>query len=187
MCASALSIPRKAAGAETVSTADRIARNVPIGFVYLLWMSIFTVMQMLLNNTIEEKSNRIVEVLLSSVTPNEIMMGKLLGIAGSASRWSARGSGPSSSAAHLYQGARRRGHRAGGRRRGRIGPHSDVPAVLPARLPDLRRAVPVDRRALQRPQGGPELPGPADADHDGPASSRWSSSTATRMARSRPS
>ena len=54
----------------------------PVAFVYLLWMSIFTVMQMLLNNTVEEKSNRIAEVLLSSVTPGEIMMGKLLGIAG---------------------------------------------------------------------------------------------------------
>jgi ABC-type Na+ efflux pump permease subunit len=38
-------------------------------------------MQMLLHNTIEEKSNRIAEVLLSSVTPYELMMGKLLGIA----------------------------------------------------------------------------------------------------------
>ena len=74
--------PAKASGTETVSTADRIAGNVPVAFVYLLWMSIFTVMQMLLNNTVEEKSNRIAEVLLSSVTPNEIMMGKLLGIAG---------------------------------------------------------------------------------------------------------
>ena len=74
--------PAKAAGTETVSTADRIARGLPVGFVYLLWMSIFTVMQMLLTNTIEERSNRIAEVLLSSVTPNEIMMGKLLGIAG---------------------------------------------------------------------------------------------------------
>jgi ABC-2 type transport system permease protein len=74
--------PGKAAGTETVSTADRIARNVPVAFVYLLWMSIFTVMQMLLNNTLEEKSNRIAELLLSSVTPNEIMMGKLIGIAG---------------------------------------------------------------------------------------------------------
>jgi ABC-2 type transport system permease protein len=73
--------PGKAEGTESVSTADRIARNVPVGFVYLLWISIFTVMQMLLNNTIEEKSNRIAEVLLSSVTPNEIMLGKLLGIA----------------------------------------------------------------------------------------------------------
>jgi len=73
--------PGKAEGTETVSTADRIARYVPVGFVYLLWISIFTVMQMLLHNTIEEKSNRIAEVLLSSVTPNEIMMGKLLGVA----------------------------------------------------------------------------------------------------------
>lgn len=74
--------PAKAEGEETVSIADRIVRNAPLAFVYLLWISIFTVMQMLLNNTIEEKSNRIVDVLLSSVTPNEIMMGKLLGIAG---------------------------------------------------------------------------------------------------------
>ncbi|HVQ15689.1 MAG TPA: ABC transporter permease [Vicinamibacterales bacterium] len=74
--------PAKAAGTETVSTTDRIVGSLPIGFVYLLWMAIFSVMQMLLNNTVEEKSNRIAEVLLSSVTPNEIMMGKLLGIAG---------------------------------------------------------------------------------------------------------
>ncbi len=74
--------PAKSEGEETVSIADRIVRNAPTGFVYLLWISIFTVMQMLLYNTIEEKSNRIAEVLLSSVTPGEIMMGKLLGIAG---------------------------------------------------------------------------------------------------------
>jgi len=73
--------PAKAEGEETVSIADRIVRNAPVGFVYLLWISIFSVMQMLLHNTIEEKSNRIAEVLLSSVTPHEIMMGKLLGIA----------------------------------------------------------------------------------------------------------
>lgn len=73
--------PGKAEGEETVSVADRIVRNAPLGFVYLLWISIFMAMQMLLYNTIEEKSNRIAEVLLSSVTPGEIMMGKLLGIA----------------------------------------------------------------------------------------------------------
>lgn len=65
----------------TVRLADTIVRNATIGFVYLLWISIFMVLQILLNNTIEEKSNRIIEVLLSSVTPNELMMGKLLGIA----------------------------------------------------------------------------------------------------------
>ena len=41
---------------------------------------IFAIVQMLLTNIIEEKSNRIIEVLLSSVTPGELMMGKLLGI-----------------------------------------------------------------------------------------------------------
>ena len=44
-------------------------------------VAIFVIVQMLLNNTIEEKSNRIIEVLLSSVTPGELMMGKLFGIA----------------------------------------------------------------------------------------------------------
>jgi ABC-2 type transport system permease protein len=73
--------PAKAEGDETVSIADRIVRYAPLAFVYLLWISIFSVMQMLLMSTIEEKSNRIAEVMLSSVTPGEIMMGKLLGIA----------------------------------------------------------------------------------------------------------
>jgi ABC-2 type transport system permease protein len=73
--------PSKAEGEETVSLADTIVNGAPIAFVYLLWISIFIVVQMLLNNTIEEKSNRIIEVLLSSVTPGELMMGKLIGIA----------------------------------------------------------------------------------------------------------
>lgn len=74
--------PKKEAGKEAVSMADYIRQWVPSGFVYLLWIAIFSVTQMLLNNTIEEKSNRIIEVLLSSVTPGELMMGKLAGIAG---------------------------------------------------------------------------------------------------------
>jgi ABC-2 type transport system permease protein len=73
--------PKKAVGEETVSMADKIRQWAPVGFVYLLWIAIFTISQMLLNNTIEEKSNRIIEVLLSSVTPGELMMGKLGGIA----------------------------------------------------------------------------------------------------------
>ena len=73
--------PKKAEGEEVVSLADTIRKWAPIGFVYLLWVAIFTVVQMLLNNTVEEKSNRIIEVLLSSATPWEIMAGKLIGIA----------------------------------------------------------------------------------------------------------
>ncbi|MGE3164103.1 MAG: ABC transporter permease [Planctomycetota bacterium] len=72
---------KKGEGEEEVSMADQIRQWAPVGFVYLLWIGIFAISQMLLNNTIEEKSNRIIEVLLSSVTARELMMGKLLGIA----------------------------------------------------------------------------------------------------------
>lgn len=74
--------PDKEVGKEEVSQADKLREIAPIGFVYILWISIMQVASMLLNNTIEEKSNRIIEVLLSSVTAWELMAGKLLGIAG---------------------------------------------------------------------------------------------------------
>lgn len=73
--------PSKAPGEEAVSVIDRAVGFAPVAFVYLLWISLFIVLQMLLSNTVEEKSNRIIEVLLSSVTPRELMMGKLAGIA----------------------------------------------------------------------------------------------------------
>ncbi len=72
--------PKKEAGQEIVNRTDVIRQWAPSAFVYLLWVSIFAIVQMLLTNIIEEKSNRIIEVLLSSVTPGELMMGKLLGI-----------------------------------------------------------------------------------------------------------
>jgi ABC-2 type transport system permease protein len=73
--------PKKEAGEEAVGQAEQIRQWAPVAFVYILFVSILTVSQMLLSSTIEEKSNRIVEVLLSSVTPSELMLGKLLGVA----------------------------------------------------------------------------------------------------------
>ncbi|MBI3820227.1 MAG: ABC transporter permease [Planctomycetes bacterium] len=73
--------PKKAAGSEKVTDEDTIRQWAPVGAVYLLWVAIFTVAQMLLNNTTEEKQSRVIEVLLSSVTPTELMFGKLIGIA----------------------------------------------------------------------------------------------------------
>jgi len=67
---------------EKVKITDKILQMAPIAFVYLLFISILTVSQMLLTNTIEEKSNRIIEVLLSSVSPVQLMAGKIMGIAG---------------------------------------------------------------------------------------------------------
>ena len=42
-------------------------------------MSVLTSGQYLLTTTVEEKSNRVVEVLLSAVSPMELMTGKILG------------------------------------------------------------------------------------------------------------
>jgi ABC-2 type transport system permease protein len=72
--------PGKQAGEEEVSIADTFRQWAPMGFVYLIFISLMQSVQYLLSNTIEEKSNRIIEVLLASVTPGELMMGKLLGI-----------------------------------------------------------------------------------------------------------
>ncbi len=72
--------PTAAVGEEAVSVADTFRQLAPIGFVYLMFISLMQSVQYLLSNTIEEKSNRIIEVLLASVTAGELMMGKLLGI-----------------------------------------------------------------------------------------------------------
>lgn len=66
---------------EEVKDEDQMRQWAPVGFVYLLWIAIFSISQMLLTNTIEEKSNRILEVLLSSVSPIQLMLGKIIGIA----------------------------------------------------------------------------------------------------------
>lgn len=70
------------AGEETeVGMRDMLRQWSPVAFVYLLWISVFSISQMLLTNTVEEKSNRTIEVLLSSVSPLQLMSGKIAGIA----------------------------------------------------------------------------------------------------------
>lgn len=51
----------------------------PIAFMFLLFMGVMGSGQGLLTTTIEEKSSRVIEVLLSAVTPMQLMAGKLLG------------------------------------------------------------------------------------------------------------
>lgn len=52
---------------------------VPIGSLMLLWIAVMFSGQYLLSSTIEEKSSRVMEVLLSAVSPMELMAGKILG------------------------------------------------------------------------------------------------------------
>lgn len=66
---------------EDVKTTDIVRQWAPVVFVYLLWIAILINTQMLLTNTIEEKSNKLIEVLLSSISPVTLMAGKIMGIA----------------------------------------------------------------------------------------------------------
>jgi ABC-2 type transport system permease protein len=65
-----------------VGMKDKLRQNAPMVFVYILWIAIFSITQGLLMSTIEEKSTRISEVLLSSVSPVQLMAGKIMGVAG---------------------------------------------------------------------------------------------------------
>ena len=50
-------------------------------FSFLLYLSLIFMGQMTMNSVVEEKNNKIVEILLSSVSSNELMAGKILGVA----------------------------------------------------------------------------------------------------------
>lgn len=70
----------KAAG--KVALRDRLPGIVGFGCAMLLWSVIMTGAGILLNSVIEEKSSRVLEVLLASASVPEIMFGKILGVAG---------------------------------------------------------------------------------------------------------
>ncbi len=56
-------------------------RIVAFIFIFMLYLSLLTSGQMILRSVIEEKQNRIVEILLSSINSNELMSGKIIGSA----------------------------------------------------------------------------------------------------------
>ena len=69
-------------GQEGVESEDSELRMiVPFGFMMLLWIATFTAGNYLLTSTIEEKSNKVMEVVLSAVGPLELLWGKILGLA----------------------------------------------------------------------------------------------------------
>lgn len=52
---------------------------VPGAFMFLLWICVFTSANYLLTTTIEEKSNKVMEVLLAAASPMQLLAGKILG------------------------------------------------------------------------------------------------------------
>jgi ABC-2 type transport system permease protein len=60
-------------------TSGLASMGIPVAAMILMLVATFTGGQYLLTTTIEEKSSRVVEVLLSAVSPMELMTGKILG------------------------------------------------------------------------------------------------------------
>ena len=66
-------------GKETQTSAE-FASAIGMVFTFLIYMFIFIYGAMVMQGVMEEKTNRIVEVIVSSVKPYDLMMGKLVGI-----------------------------------------------------------------------------------------------------------
>jgi len=65
------------------SQGQRIAgMMVPFFFMYLIFMGMVGTGQHMLSSIIEEKNSRVIEVLLSALSPFQLMAGKILGLAG---------------------------------------------------------------------------------------------------------
>ncbi|MGL4292225.1 MAG: ABC transporter permease [Bacteroidales bacterium] len=66
-------------GKETSSSAD-IAAAIGMAATFLIYLFIFAYGGMVMQGVMQEKTNRIVEVIISSVRPIELMMGKIIGV-----------------------------------------------------------------------------------------------------------
>ncbi|QOJ13927.1 MAG: ABC transporter permease [Planctomycetia bacterium] len=71
---------RSALTGEPLSGGELARLLTPFAFMFMMMIGIFGVSQGLLTSVIEEKSSRIMEVLLSAVSPTELMAGKVLGV-----------------------------------------------------------------------------------------------------------
>ena len=67
------------AGNEKISSTE-VATAVGMIFTIIVYMFIFVYGAMVMQGVLEEKTNRIVEVMVSSVKPFQLMMGKIIGI-----------------------------------------------------------------------------------------------------------
>ena len=85
--AKAMSLVREpqAQTARLTSTGAKANENlqlrfmIPGAFMMLMWIAAFTSANQLLTTTIEEKSSKVIEVLLSATSPLELLAGKILG------------------------------------------------------------------------------------------------------------
>ncbi|MEM7007182.1 MAG: ABC transporter permease [Pseudomonadota bacterium] len=75
-------IEEQAATGNDVTLADQAPFVMSVGIAFMLWFMIFSVIQYLLMNTIEERSNKIFDTLLTSVRLPQLLAGKLAAVFG---------------------------------------------------------------------------------------------------------
>lgn len=59
-----------------------IRMMIPFAFMYMIFLGIVSMGQHMISSIIEEKNSRIIEMLLSAISPFDLMAGKILGLAG---------------------------------------------------------------------------------------------------------
>lgn len=70
---------KKSSGEDTVKGLNAIKIGIGGAFGYLIMMFIIIYGNMVMRSVIEEKTNRIIEIIISSVKPFTLMMGKIIG------------------------------------------------------------------------------------------------------------
>ena len=67
-------------GEESSSLPSEVSFAIGMGVAFLLYMFLIIYGQMVMTSIIEEKNNRVLEIVVSSVKPEQLMLGKILGI-----------------------------------------------------------------------------------------------------------
>jgi ABC-2 type transport system permease protein len=70
---------KKSSGEESLKGLNEIKIGIGGAFGYLIMMFIVIYGNMVMRSVIEEKTNRIIEIIISSVKPFQLMMGKIIG------------------------------------------------------------------------------------------------------------
>ena len=73
--------PRKTATEARVTGSEVLARWVPLGLVYIMFVTLLVNIGILLNSLVEERTSRVLQILISTLTPSEILSGKVVGTA----------------------------------------------------------------------------------------------------------
>ncbi|MCC8071982.1 MAG: ABC transporter permease [Bacteroidales bacterium] len=65
---------------EKAQTSSMLSYALGVGLTFFLYMALLIYGQMVMTSIIEEKNNRVLEIVVSSINPTQLMMGKILGI-----------------------------------------------------------------------------------------------------------